>query len=80
MHELSLAQEILDITLSYAGRHEAKNVTAVGLILGEDDFLEMESLRFCFEAISRNTVAQGAKLLTRKVPGRELKVEYLEVD
>ena len=80
MHELSLAQGILDVALSYANRHRAKNITHIGLLLGEDDLVEMESLEFCFGAVSKNTIAQGAKLLTRTVPGRELKIEYLEVD
>lgn len=113
MHEMSIAEGILDIALDYAKQNDAKVVHEVGLILGEMAGVEMESLDFSWRLITKDTIAEGAKLMVRHTPlvgrcskcgkefhiehynfwcpeckdgvlktisGRELQVEYLEVD
>ena len=113
MHEMALAEGILDIALDYGKQNEAKRIAEVGLLIGEMSGVEQESLRFSFEMLVKGTIAEGAKLVIKKVPlmgkcskcgkefhiehydfwcpeckdgalttisGREMKVEYLEVD
>ena len=113
MHEMSIAEGILDIALDYAKQNDATAIHEVGLILGEMAGVEMESLAFSWNLITKGTPAEGAELKVRHTPlvgrcskcgkefhiehynfwcpecrdgvlqtisGREMQVEYLEVD
>ncbi len=62
MHELGVANEILDIALSEAARHAAKKVTSIRLRVGVLRAIEPENLSFLFEHLSRGTPAEGARL------------------
>ena len=113
MHEMALAEGILDIALDYAKQNEAKAIREVGLLIGEMSGVEVESLTFSFDMLVKGTTPEGAELKIKHVPlmgkcskcgrefhvehydfwcpeckdgvlktisGREMKVEYLEVD
>jgi hydrogenase nickel incorporation protein HypA/HybF len=67
MHELGIAQEIVAIVAGHA--REAK-VTRVVLEIGQHAMILPDSIRFCFELCSEGTVAQGAELEIREIPGR----------
>ena len=62
MHELGVANEILDIALSEADRHAAKKVTSIRLRVGVLRSIEPENLSFLFEHLARGTPAEGALL------------------
>jgi hydrogenase nickel incorporation protein HypA/HybF len=76
MHEMSIAQSILEVVQQYArandhtGGVNASRVKSVRLRIGEMAGVVPESLRFCFEAASDGTEAQGAELLIDEVPIR----------
>ena len=84
MHEMSIAEGILDIALDYAKQNDAKVVHEVGLILGEMAGVEMESLDFSWRLITKDTIAEGAKLTVRHTPlvgrcskcGKEFHIEH----
>lgn len=112
LHEMAVAEGILDIALRGAAENKAGRVAEVGLRLGSLSGVETESLRFCWESLVKGTVAEGAVLSIKRVPvageclscgeraevkglsficprcggtlrltaGRELQVEYLEVE
>ena len=58
MHEMALAEGILDIALKTAEENEAKRVARVKLLVGEMAGVECESLRFCFAAVTKGTAAE----------------------
>ncbi len=62
MHELGVANEILDVALTEADRHAAKKVTSIRLRVGVLRAIEPENLSFLFEHLSRGTPAEGARL------------------
>ncbi len=62
MHELSYAQALLDEILRLAEENNAKRVTKIHLVIGELLLINPEQLKFCFSAISRGTVAEGAEI------------------
>jgi hydrogenase nickel incorporation protein HypA/HybF len=62
VHELGVANEILDVALSEATRHAAKKVTSIRLLVGVLRAIEPENLSFLFEHLSRGTPAEGASL------------------
>jgi hydrogenase nickel incorporation protein HypA/HybF len=69
MHELGIAQEVVAIVAEHAG--EAR-VMRVVLEIGRHALILPDSIRFCFDLCSEGTVAQGAELEIREVPGRAL--------
>ena len=113
MHEMAIAEGILDIALDYAKKNNGTKIHEIGLLLGEMSGVETESLEFCFASLVKGTIAEEAVLKLHRVPlvgrcrkcgqevpiehynficskcsegaldiisGRELQVEYLEVD
>ncbi len=68
MHEMSLAESILKISLDVAAENHAKKISAVGLKLGEMAGVEVESLKFGFDILKKNTVAENAELKINRVP------------
>lgn len=70
MHELGVANEILDIALAEAGRHAAKKVTSILLRVGVLRAIEPEHLSFLFAHLAHGTLADGATLTVLEEPVR----------
>ncbi len=68
MHEVSIAQSLLDIVLSECKKAGYKRVNSVSLLIGEASGVQIDSLRFAFDIIKRDTPAEGAKLLITTSP------------
>ena len=68
MHEMSLAESILKIALDVAADNHAKKISSVGLKLGEMAGVEVESLKFGFDILKKNTIAENAALKINRVP------------
>jgi len=62
MHELSIASAVVDSVLEFLDAHEAKKVLTVRLAVGELSHVEAEQLRFCYEAITQETVMENSTL------------------
>ena len=69
MHEMSLAVGVLQLVGVGARANAATGVTAVWLEIGALAQVEVEALRFCFDAVTRGTVAEGARLEIVIPPG-----------
>jgi len=69
MHELSLAEGLLQIIGDAAVRDKFSQVTTVWLEIGQLSSVETQALAFCFDAVARGTVAQGARLEILTPPG-----------
>ena len=69
MHEISLAQGVLQIIEDHSKTDQFSRVTAVWLEIGALAGVEPDALRFCFEAVTRDSLAQGARLEIIDVPG-----------
>jgi len=70
MHELSITQNLLDIALEQARLNSASRVTKIRVVAGAMHNLVDDSMRFCFEVISRGTFAEGAELIVDTVPAQ----------
>jgi hydrogenase nickel incorporation protein HypA/HybF len=62
MHEMSIAESILGIVEESARREGFRAVREVRLEVGRLAAVETEALRFCFGAVVRGSVAEGARL------------------
>ena len=70
MHELSLAESVLQIIENAAQDQEFSQVKTVWLEIGLLACVQQESLRFHFEVVTRNTVAHQAQLKIIEVSGQ----------
>lgn len=61
MHELSIAQSILETALAEAEKHGGKHIRALSVKLGKASHIEPESLELCLEAAAKGTIAEGAR-------------------
>jgi len=67
MHELSVTEHLLEITLRHAGQAGAAQVTDLYLVIGELSSIVDESVQFYWDIVSEGTPAAGAKLHFRRV-------------
>lgn len=70
MHEMSLAEGVVQIIEDAAREQGFSKVKAVFLEIGWLSSVEPDAMAFCFDAVSRGTIADGAKLEIIEVPGR----------
>jgi len=68
MHEMSIAQSLIDIIQEEMNRHEATFLKSVRLNIGQLSAVVPESLSFCFEVITTGTPLEGAELIMDMVP------------
>jgi len=62
MHEISLAQDIVDLVKENLPKDVVVNVTKVRIKIGELSSVIPESLEFCFGIIAKDTPLEVAKL------------------
>ncbi len=70
MHEVTLCQNAIEIIEQQALLSGAKRVTSVWLELSTVSCIEENALRFCFDIVCRNTLAEGAELNIHIVPAQ----------
>ena len=71
MHEMGIAQSIVDIALSSIPEDmESPKVEKINLKIGKLAAVVEHSLTFCFEVITENTTLAGAVLHIESVPVR----------
>jgi hydrogenase nickel incorporation protein HypA/HybF len=66
MHEMSITQGIIGLCLEHAG---GRRVTSLDVEIGNLSSVVPEAIEFCFEACSRETLLEGARLNIIRVPG-----------
>ncbi len=70
MHELPVIEKIVDIILTTAQKHQINEIRAVNLEIGELSHLEEEWMQHYFDYLSKDTIAQGAKLKIDKIQAK----------
>lgn len=68
MHEMSLAQNILDIVQKTASQHNAKKVLKITIRAGQLRGIVPEQLKFCFGFVAKDSLAEEAELLVHSLP------------
>jgi hydrogenase nickel incorporation protein HypA/HybF len=69
MHEMALAEGILQLVEETAQREHAQRVKLVVLEIGQLSTVEADALKFCFDAVTKGSIASGAALEIVRVPG-----------
>ena len=68
MHELSIAQSLIEVAESAACDANATQVTCLHLRVGRLSGVVPASLLFCFDIAAEGTLLEGAKLKIEEVP------------
>ncbi len=70
MHELSLAQALLDTALHHPACSASSRVIRLDVKVGALAGVDVDSLTFCFALASKDTPAEGAQLRIEVTPAR----------
>lgn len=70
MHEMSLCEGVLQILEDHARSQGFEKVRTVWLEIGGLSGVEPEAMRFCFDAVMRDTLAHQARLEIIALPGQ----------
>ena len=70
MHEMSIAMNIVEIVSTHVQNEGGSKVHQIEVEVGDLAGVLTDSLEFCFEAASKNTVADGAELKIIDIPGK----------
>jgi hydrogenase nickel incorporation protein HypA/HybF len=70
MHEMSLAEGVLQLIEDSAKTQDFSRVKTVWLEIGQLAGVEVEAMKFCFDAVVRDSIAQDAELVIIELPGQ----------
>ena len=62
MHSLAMAQDILKAALTEAEKNNTQHIKAINIRMEDEHFTESDSLQFCLEAVTKGTIAEGARI------------------
>lgn len=68
MHELSIAENLVEIIKEEAALHNARSVKKVTLRIGRLAGVVPEALRFAFEVCTKGTIAENTVLDVMEIP------------
>jgi hydrogenase nickel incorporation protein HypA/HybF len=87
MHEAGLAQQVIDACTAELLAHGGRVASCVGLRIGALAAVDPEALRFCFDALKKDTPLHSANLRIDWVDATQsfedataLDIRYLEFD
>jgi len=68
MHEIGLAQNVIDIVEQEMDRHGVEKLAAIHLAVGAMSCVVPEQMTSCFEILTENSRLAGTKLKMKMVP------------
>lgn len=69
MHEMSLAEGVLQLIEEAAVTQGFRRVKTVWLEIGQLASVEIDAMRFCFDAVAAGSILEEAELVIIEVPG-----------
>ncbi|MBI5071618.1 hydrogenase maturation nickel metallochaperone HypA [Candidatus Falkowbacteria bacterium] len=84
MHDLHEADRILKLVLDHAERHKLKSVTKVviglGSVIEHGSEINPENLKFNIGVLARQTMAENAEVVVKKIKADTWELEEIEGD
>ena len=68
MHEMTIAEGILNIAFDYAKQNNASKITKITLKIGDMSGVELEALNMSFDVLTKDTIAEDAELIVHRIP------------
>ncbi len=75
MHEFSIATDVMNNAIDEAKKHNAVRIKEISLEIGKMAMINPEQMRFALEMLSKETIAEGAKMDLEILP---LRVECMK--
>ena len=72
MHEFGLTQAVVETSVVSAREARCTRITEIRLVIGELTQVVSEAMDFAFDALSKGTMCEGAKLTIEFVPPRSV--------
>lgn len=70
MHELSVTEGILEVSLRHAKKAGVQRITGINLVIGQFSSIVDDSVQFYWDIVSEGTIAHGARLHFERVAGK----------
>jgi hydrogenase nickel incorporation protein HypA/HybF len=80
MHEMGIAGSVIDAVHKELRQYPGQRVTKIALRVGKFAGVDAESVRFCFEALVKDTPLAPLMLEIETPDGDELDLAYLELE
>lgn len=80
MHEMGIANSILEAADREAARYPGYRAARIGIVIGEYAGVDTESLRFCFEALTKDRLASPELAIDWQIGGDDLRFAYMEME
>lgn len=68
MHELAITEGIVEVAVPAAEKAGAKRILEIHLKIGALSGVFPECIQDCLEAVTKGTIAEGAKLVVSEIP------------
>lgn len=68
MHEVGVAQSILEIAIETAKKNGAEKINNIAVNIGKMSAIDEASLRFAFDAVKADTIARESTLEYNEIP------------
>ena len=68
MHELSMANSILNAVITNAKKNNAIEVTEIVVEIGKLALINPEQVRFMLDVLSEDSITKGAKFIIEEIP------------
>lgn len=66
MHEMSVTESMLGVVIRHAEKNRSRRIKQINMVLGETSSVMPESVQFYFDLLSKDTIAEGARLNFRR--------------
>lgn len=68
MHELSIAQNIVEIAIDSVPDKDRNKIERIMLEIGDMSGIVSDSLQFCFDVIKKDTPLKNTEMIIKKIP------------
>jgi Zn finger protein HypA/HybF involved in hydrogenase expression len=80
MHEMGIANSILEAADAEALRYPGHRAAKIGVVIGEYAGVDTESLKFCFEVLAKEREPRIELEINWRTGSEELAFAYLEME
>lgn len=70
LHELSVTESILEISLRHAREANAVRIMGINIVIGQLASIVDDSVQFYWDIIAKDTIAEGASLKFERIPAQ----------
>ncbi len=80
MHDLYLAQKLLEIALKKAEENKAVKISEISINLGKETHIKAENLKDNLKTLIQDTIAESASIKIQEIPGKESYIEDIKIE